>query len=120
MRPARFGNPVKGVLAVAGVLALAGALLTWPAAANEMVVEGEVLEVVPLQRAEMAPCEVARPPADAGLAALLRWDLGLGCEPARHSRVSRYQVTYRWDDRVHTRVLDYHPGDRIALKVRIH
>lgn len=119
------------------ILPLAAALLLLAgverAQAAEMVVQGDVVRVVALSDIDAvsasstagaasgaAGCATPRPPAEAGLAAVLAWDLRLGCAASRSAgAASGYRVTYRWDGRTYSRVMDHDPGDTVSLRVRI-
>ena len=96
------------------------------AMADSFLVDAPVLEVTPLTRAErvserVGDCDPARPPADAGLALLLAWDLRADCRTVWTTRehVEGYRVRYRVDGRVYTRVLDHDPGDHLPVRLTI-
>lgn len=88
--------------------------------AGELVVQAPVVsvEAISAPAQEVVDC----PPKPEGtIGTLLRWDLGLSCE--RHliasDEVAGYRVVYRWDNRVHERVMDRDPGESVALRLKI-
>jgi hypothetical protein len=91
--------------------------------AAEMVVQGEVVDVVPITdsaRATSGDCHPRKPPADAGLVELLEWDLRTTCDAEPSSaRISGYRVYYRWDGRTYSRVMPEPPGETVSLRVRL-
>lgn len=101
------------------LLLLAGSA---PAAAEEMLVQGEIVSVEPVlaagaSRADDA-CRPPQPSADAALTELLAWDLRVDCP--RAPRVTGYRVSYRWDGRTYEQVMREPPaGDTISLRVRL-
>jgi hypothetical protein len=104
------------------LLALTGA----SAHAQEMLVQGKVISVVPnttlvTQRYESGICEPAKPGAEAGLVELLKWDLRTGCrsEYRHREQISGYSVEYRWGDRTYNTVMAERPGDFVPLRVSI-
>ena len=82
----------------------------------------DVTRVEPITRQHQslpaADCAGARPAA-ADLAELLAWDLHSDCRTATYSTVSGYRVNYSWDGRNYSVNMDEHPGERIALRLRI-
>jgi hypothetical protein len=97
------------------------------AQAGEVYVEGRVLEVVPVYgaRTVMVPpsdCpKASRPPDQAGLAALLRWDLTPGCGAVRRTEqtITGYRVRYEWDNRIYSRVMREAPGETVTLRLSV-
>jgi hypothetical protein len=102
---------------VSALLLLLGAGGAW---AGELLVQAPVLSVEPLN----APAreELDCPPKPEGtLGTLLRWDLGLSCERrlVTSGEIEGYRVVYRWDNRVHERVMDRDPGESVALRLKV-
>ncbi len=101
--------------------------LCWAGASQakteERVVWGEVTSVQPItEQLEFPPpasCRAAKPANDAGLAALLAWDLQKHCIARRETKTLGYRVSYRWDGRTYTQVMDEDPGRRIPLLLKI-
>ncbi len=88
---------------------------------NARVLRVEPLTEVSHTRTVDPRCLGDKPNPDAGLAATLAWDLGLG-ECARHERltsVTGYRVHYEWNDRVYSNVMDTRPADYIPIRVRV-
>ncbi len=105
-----------------GVLCLVAAA----ADAGEMVVQGRVVRVVPIYGQDTVPtqvgdCNPARPRPDAGLVAVLSWDLRADCRVERRlvDAVQGYRVYYEWDDRLFETVTATQPRDTIPLRVRV-
>jgi len=93
------------------------------ALAAEMVVQGEVVDVVPITgsaRAGQVDCHPPKPAPGAGLVELLQWDLRADCtaDSARQD-ASGYRVYYRWDGRTYSQVMREPPGDTVSLRVRL-
>ncbi len=118
---------MKAVLFCIFVGSLCAMVVTIPAsgappASVEKVVYAPVLRVVPTTplRTPPIPCNTGKKPAvSAGLAAQLRWDFDIHCSTSVATRASRFTVTYSWDGRTYTQTMDRHPGDRVALQVRV-
>lgn len=95
------------------------------AAAEERVVRGNVVKVVPITRAAAQPSDIAacarpKPAVSAGLGALLDWDLMNGCTARPSTKVvTGYRVFYRWDDRTYSRTMAKRPGATVPLLVTI-
>jgi uncharacterized protein YcfJ len=96
------------------------------AAARELIVHGNVVEVQPItssrQIAEApANCHTRPLAPDVGLADLLAWDLRAGCPTVYRSEesVTGYRVVYEWDGRAYTRVMREPPGETVALRVSV-
>jgi len=112
------GAPAQALVA----LLVFAALAAEPVRAGEMLVQGDVVEVVPIMTAA-APgtgCQPAKPPAGADLVTVLRWDLRRECGagvPA--GEISGYRVRYRWDGRVYSRVMAQPPGETVTLRVHV-
>ena len=92
--------------------------------ASERTVWGKVIDVQPVTRqVEAAPdpalCNKPRPDREAGLTALLAWDLSNDCAPTTREAVTAYDVTYRWGNRRYKSRRKEHPGERIALRVSV-
>ena len=110
---------------VAGVLLLA--LTGAGAAAQEIYVEGRVLDVEPVYGSrtvmvQPTDCGTApRPVPAAGLMALLRWDLQSDCSAVRRSEqtVTGYRVSYQWEDRVYSRIMREPPGETVTLRLKV-
>ncbi|HEX7036299.1 MAG TPA: hypothetical protein VF210_11020 [Pseudomonadales bacterium] len=102
----------------AALIALAGLGAAVSAAAAEMLVQGEVIDVVPVAaggRAVANDCHPPRPRPEDGLVALLGWDLRASCRAAANA----YRVYYRWDGRTYSRLMPEPPGDTVPLRVRV-
>ena len=114
----RVGSRIPALATLLTTLALS----PWIQAA-EMVVQGEVVDVVPITgsaRATSGDCHPSRPPADAGLVELLEWDLRTTCDAEPSSaRISGYRVYYRWDGRTYSRVMPEPPGETVSLRVHL-
>ena len=104
---------------------LAGGLLATlalPALAAHFYADAKVVEVVPVTRsvAEERPstCADTRPSREAGLGAMLQWDL---CPPELVMTEAHdgYRVYYEWDDRVYERVMRERPGKTIPVRVEL-
>lgn len=112
-----------GMRMTATALLWLGSLAALPARAAEMLVEGEVVQVVPLDGAggvSHPPCQPPRPAGDPGLIELLEWDLRARCPAtAAAQQTAGYQVYYRWDGRTYSRIMDRPPGDTVTLRVRL-
>ncbi len=111
---------VKGAVLV-GLCGLAG----W-AGAGEMRGEGRVVRVVPIHGQEtvatrVGECEPARPAPDAGLVAVLAWDLMARCRTEQRTQdiVEGYRVYYEWDDHVFETVMTERPAATIPLRIRV-
>ncbi|MDH3641636.1 MAG: hypothetical protein OES38_06040 [Gammaproteobacteria bacterium] len=94
--------------------------------AGEIMAHGKVVRVVPISAKShvmerAGDCEPAKP-HDAGLAALLAWDLRVACHTIRRETemVDGYRVYYEWDDRVYDTVMSRAPADTIPLRVSVH
>lgn len=102
----------------AALIAVAGFGAAAPAAAAEMLVQGEVIDVVPVSAGAAAvagDCRPPRPRPEDGLVALLGWDLRADCPAAP----SAYRVYYRWDGRTYSRLMSERPGETVPLRVRV-
>ena len=111
------------ILMTALILMLA--IVAAPVVAGEMLVEGRVVRVVPIHGQDQVTsreCSNPRPPATAGIADVLTWDLQLDCQVRRRTVdvVEGYRVYYEWDDRLFETVLAEAPADTIMLRVRVH
>lgn len=82
----------------------------------EIRAQASVVDVVPLGAGSEIEACPARPPGQ-DLAALLAWDLRLHCAAGKPP--SGYRVYYRWDGRTYSRIMDRHPGDSVAVRVRL-
>ena len=99
---------------------------TLASADDAFTVNARVLRVEPLTEVSNTRtidprCLGEKPHPNAGLAATLAWDLGLG-DCARHEQVTSvtgYRVHYEWNDRVYSNVMDTRPDDYIAIRVRV-
>jgi hypothetical protein len=91
---------------------------------DAFTVHARVLRVEPLTEVahtRSVDPNCLKPPKNAGLAATLAWDLGLG-DCARREQVTSvtgYRVHYEWNDRVYSNVMDTRPEDYVAIKVRV-
>lgn len=97
-------------------IAALGAAAAAPAA--ELLVQGEVIDVVPLGSGgarRAADCRAPAPGPGAGLVERLGWDLQSACPAAP----AAYRVYYRWDGRTYSRVTTEPPGDTVPLRVRV-
>lgn len=97
-----------------------------PAGAGEMLVQGEVVRVVPIHGQSqvvdhLGECNGEKP-SSGDLAALLAWDLRAGCRTVTRSVdvVEGYRVYYRWDGRLYKTVMAEPPTDTIPLRVHVH
>lgn len=103
------------------------ALLGPAAQAGEVYVQGRVLDVAPVyatRTVAMPPADcpgTPQPPPDAGLVALLRWDLDTGCAAVTRTEqtVTGYRVRYEWDDRIYSRIMPEPPGETVKLRLRV-
>lgn len=114
----------RAVLSLLVGLPLALAANVSPARGGEMIVQGQVVDVVPLSdsgnSAGRASCQPPKPGAGADLVALLAWDLRTECSGALPAaRVSAYRVYYRWDGRTYSQVMSEPPGETVSLRVRV-
>ena len=112
------------------LLFLAAAACAWSPAAlsadDAFTVHAGVLRVEPLtevsHHTRLDPrCRGERPHRNAGLAATLAWDLGLG-ECALHEQITSvtgYRVHYEWNDRVYSDVMNDRPADYIPIRVKV-
>jgi len=102
------------------LLALLSVAAITQANAAELTVQAEVINVEPVTAAATQIEECPDKP-QGGLATTLRWDLGLTCTTRRvaSDRIEGYRVFYRWDDRVHSRIMATPPGDHISLSLKI-
>ena len=93
-------------------------ILAVTAAGGEFVGSARVVKVEPLAEdvAVERDCPSARPSAEAGLAATLRWDL---CRPARNTRARGYRVFYEWDNQVYERIMVKAPGRTVPVRVSL-
>lgn len=92
----------------------------------EFQAEADVVSVEPIIRyqtiSRRADHCIARPRRDAGLVALLAWDLAAG--ECRHNErreiIEGYRVTYQWDGRRYHQTMTDDPGKtlRVAIRVR--
>jgi len=96
--------------------------LAAPALVNaaEIQVQAPVVNVEPITAPDTQIEECPAKP-QSGLAATLRWDLGLQCtiRTVGSDRIDGYRVYYRWDDRVHSQIMTAKPGDYIGLTLKI-
>ena len=97
------------------------------ARAGELYVQGRVVDVVPVygSRTVMAPpsdCRnPPRPPLEAGLVALLRWDMQPACGAVRRTEqtITGYRVSYEWENRIYSRVMSEPPGETMTLRLKV-
>lgn len=101
-------------------------MLSVSAAARELLVEGEVIRVMPLTASSVVverdgDCAPVKPVGQADLIDLLGWDLRPGCRTQRREVEVQegYRVYYRWDDRVYSVVMSEMPGATIPLRVNV-
>lgn len=92
----------------------------------ETVVYGKVLAVEAITDDAPVHCESPiKPTAEAGLSALLIWDLETrpdaerACRQALADRVQGYRVTYAYDGHEFVDILPQHPGARIPLRLSL-
>ena len=109
---------------LAWLCALAGMSTT--AFGVEFEADADVVSVEPIIRYETvvrrAEQCVARPHRDAGLVALLAWDLAAG-ECSHHERrevVEGYRVTYQWDGHRYHQTMARDPGNTLRVAIRVH
>jgi hypothetical protein len=108
---------------VVPLMMLAAALAPAAVTAAEMVVQGEVVDVVPITdtaRGGHDDCHPPRPAPGARLVEFLQWDLRVSCD--RNSgrlQISGYRVYYRWDGRTYSQVMRDPPGDTVSLRVQL-
>lgn len=90
------------------------------AVAAEIQVQAPVVNVEPIPGPSRQIEECPPKPAN-GLAATLGWDLGLSCtsRTLASDRIDAYRVFYRWDDRVHSQIMDSNPGSSVALTLKL-
>ena len=90
---------------------------------GEHIVWGQVTHVEPItERLEFTPpasCFAPKPGVEQGLAAQLAWDLKKHCVAQARTRTLGYRVSYRWDGRTYTQVMDEDPGKRVPLRLKI-
>lgn len=90
---------------------------------GEHIVWGHVTDVQPItERREFTPpesCFAPKPGSEQGLAARLAWDLNKRCVAPARTRTLGYRVSYRWDGRTYTQVMDEDPGRRVPLRLNI-
>jgi hypothetical protein len=109
---------------VGTVIVASFAWLPLAAPAAEMIVQGEVIDVVPVAESTARPaapavdCHPAKPRHGANLLELLEWDLRVRC-PAPAGTASAYRVYYRWDGRTYSRIMREPPGETVSLRVRV-
>ncbi|MCZ6711883.1 MAG: hypothetical protein O7B25_16075 [Gammaproteobacteria bacterium] len=108
------------------VVAVLSVLLGAHSYAGQMIAQGKVLRVVPINaRAHViersGDCESDKPSYERGLVALLSWDLRADCRTVRREIdvVEGYRVYYEWDDRVYDAVMSRRPADTIPLRVNL-
>ena len=113
-------HSVNGAVLV-GLCVIAG----W-ASAGEMRGEGRVVRVVPIHgqdtvATQVGECEPARPSPDAGLVAVLAWDLKAYCRTEQRTTdvVQGYRVYYEWDDHVFETVMTQRPAATIPLRIKV-
>ncbi len=91
----------------------------------EFVADADVLSVEPIMRYQTVTRRaehcIARPHHDAGLAALLAWDLAAGACAQREQQetVEGYRVTYQWDGRRYHQTMAEHPGTTLPVAIRV-
>lgn len=107
------------------VLASLFALLSLDTVAEERVVRGKVIKVVPITESiatmqTSAKCDKAKPDINTGLSALLNWDLLSNCDaPTPTVVITGYQVTYEWDKHTYSRAMAEHPGATLPLLLTV-
>ena len=96
------------------------------AVAEERVVRGEVVKVVPItetvtSRQTPTTCSYPKPTANSSLSALLAWDLLDDCNavPITDIVTTGYRVFYKWDDRTYSRTMAERPGETIPLLLTV-
>jgi uncharacterized protein YcfJ len=113
----------KHSLRLAWVCCLAG--MAGTASGVEFIADADVLSVEPIVRYQTVTRRaehcVARPQRDAGLVALLSWDLAAGECSRREQReiIEGYRVTYQWDGRRYHQTMAEHPGSTLRVAVRL-
>lgn len=102
------------------IAAMLGVSLSGAASAAELRVQAPVINVEPIRAPALLIEECPEKPPR-GLAATLRWDLGLSCttRTVPSDRIDGYRVFYRWDDRVHSQVMATRPGETVSLTLKI-
>ena len=92
----------------------------------EFVTDAEVVSVEPIVRYQTierrAEHCVTRPHRNAGLVALISWDLAAGECARREQReiIDGYRVTYQWDGRRYHQTMAEHPGATLRIAVQVH
>ncbi len=95
------------------------------AVAEERVVRGKVVKVVPItetitRERSSTTCNYPKPTANSGLSALIGWDLLHGCDSTTSTDVvTGYRVFYKWDNRTYTRTMIERPGATIPLLLTV-
>ena len=123
MAPKIRANPMR-LLRLVWLGCLAGT--TGTAFGVEFEAEADVVSVEPIVRHETivrrAKHCVVRPHRDAGLVALLTWDLAVGACGHREQReiIEGYRVTYQWDGRRYHQTMAHDPGTTLRVAVRVH
>ncbi len=108
-------------LAFASVLSL----ISPHALAEERVVRGKVVKVVPITETQTTQktrttCNHRKPATNSGLSALLGWDLLHDCDMMSATKVvTGYQVFYEWDDRTYSRMMNQRPGATVRLLLTV-
>ena len=96
-----------------------------PVLGAEFVTEAEVVSVEPIVRyqtiARRAEHCVTRPHRNAGLVAVLSWDLAAGECSRREQReiIEGYRVTYQWDGRRYHQTMAEHPGTTLPVAISV-
>ena len=89
---------------------------------QERIVWGQVTRIEPITSTMSTPPDVfcAGPkPAAPTLTEMLAWDLHASCHEQTRTETLGYRVSYSWDGRHYTINTEEHPGDRIALRLRL-
>ncbi|NIP13221.1 MAG: hypothetical protein GWM88_00155 [Pseudomonadales bacterium] len=101
-------------------------VLSASASAREILVEGDVVRVIPLTASSVVverdgDCAPVKPAGQADLVALLAWDLRADCLTRRREVQVQdgYRVYYRWDERVYSVVMSERPGPTIPLRINV-
>ena len=108
-------------LAIASALSL----ISPHALAEERVVHGKVVKVVPITETQttqqtQTTCHHRKPAINSGLSALLDWDLLRDCNLISGAKVvTGYQVFYQWDNRTYSRTMNQHPGASVRLLLTV-
>ncbi len=108
-------------LAIASALSL----ISPHALAEERVVHGKVVKVVPITETQTpqqtrTACHLPKPVIYSGLSALLDWDLLHDCDLMSAAKVvTGYQVFYQWDNRTYSRTMNQHPGASVRLLLTV-